>query len=512
VGSLQKSEHMASERTVSNFGNIERILQLLSSATGTAHSTGLDLPTIEVHAAHDHNLHRAAVEAEEVFLSLGEDYRSLLCLPEVEVIGRLQEGFLNFYATDTVSPYVPIAACGPWIITAYGAVIYETGGYGMLGFGHSPAFLEDVQSKPSVMANIMTAQFVQHKFNAGLRAKIGHHRSPATCPYHSFICLNSGSEAMTVATRISDVNAAELTKEGGRYHGRRILFLGLKGGFHGRTCRPAQASDSSRGKYQVMASFRDNKNLITVEPNNIEELKEVFERADKENFFIEAFLVEPVMGEGNPGLAITPEFYQEARRLTEQHGAMLVMDSIQAGLRAQGVLSICDYPGFEHLPCPDMESFSKAINAGQFPLSVLAMSEKCAKLYRPGIYGNTMTSNAKALETAVAVLQQCDAPFEATVQNQGRAMVRRLEQVKDRFPALVTKVQGTGLIISLELVEGIKVYGANSVEDWMRRHGVNVIHGGARSLRFTPRFLITDAEIDLIAEVLEAALEAFQLQ
>jgi acetylornithine/succinyldiaminopimelate/putrescine aminotransferase len=317
---------------------------------------------------------------------------------------------------------------------------------------------------------------------------------------------------MTVATRISDVNAAALTQKGGRYEGRSIKFLGLKGGFHGRTCRPAQASDSSRGKYEIMASFRDNQNLLTVAPNDIHALREVFDRANHESIFIEALLIEPVMGEGNPGLAITPEFYAEARKLTSEHGAMLVVDSIQAGLRAQGVLSICDYPGFESLPSPDMESFSKAINAGQFPLSVLAMTQACAALYRPGIYGNTMTSNARALETAVAVLGQCDAEFEQTVRSQGRAMVEAFERVQGRFPKMITKVQGTGLIVSVELAEGIRVYGVKSVEDWMRRHGVNVIHGGARSLRFTPRFKITDKEIQVIADVLEAALVSFQPQ
>jgi acetylornithine/succinyldiaminopimelate/putrescine aminotransferase len=512
MSSTQTGERMAGERIGNNFGNEKRILQLLSSSAGTPNSVGLDWDTIVKFLIKDQTLSRAIFDAEEAYASLGEEYKILLRLSEAEVITRLQEGFLNFYSIDTVSPYIPLSACGPWIITAYGAVIYETGGYGMLGFGHAPAFLESVQSKPMMMANIMTAQLIQHKFDVSLRSRIGHHRSPAQCPYHRFICLNSGSEAMTVATRISDVNAAVLTKSGERYHGRNISFLGLKGGFHGRTCRPAQASDSSRAKYEVMASFRDTKNLITVGPNNIAELREVFDSAEKNNVFIEAFLIEPVMGEGNPGLAITPEFYAEARRLTTDHGAMLVVDSIQAGLRAQGVLSICDYPGFEGLPSPDMESFSKAINAGQYPLSVLAMTEQCASLYRPGIYGNTMTTNARALETAVAVLEQCDSAFEATVRRQGKSMLAAMGKVQTRFPSLVTKVQGTGLIVSVELAEGVKVYGSNSVEDWMRKHGVNVIHGGARSLRFTPRFLITDDEIEVIANVLEAALVEFQPQ
>src|SRR5690606_23511679 len=126
--------------------------------------------------------------------------------------------------------------------------------------------------------------------------------------------------------------------------------------------------------------------------------------ADKNNVFFEAVFMEPVMGEGNPGMAVTPQFYALARELSKQHGALLLMDSIQAGLRTTGYLSITDYPGFEDLEGPDMETYSKALNAGQYPLSVLAMNEHAAALYRKGIYGNTMTANPRALDVGVAVL------------------------------------------------------------------------------------------------------------
>jgi hypothetical protein len=40
----------------------------------------------------------------------------------------------------------------------------------------------------------------------------------------------------------------------------------------------------------------------------------------------------------------------------------------------------------------------------------------------------------------------------------------------------------------------------------MRMHGVNVIHGGPNSLRFTPHFRITSGEIDLLIKVTREAL------
>ena len=49
--------------------------------------------------------------------------------------------------------------------------------------------------------------------------------------------------------------------------------------------------------------------------------REAFATADREGWFIEAVLIEPVMGEGNPGRAITREFYDVAHELSTAHGA-----------------------------------------------------------------------------------------------------------------------------------------------------------------------------------------------
>jgi acetylornithine/succinyldiaminopimelate/putrescine aminotransferase len=299
-----------------------------------------------------------------------------------------------------------------------------------------------------------------------------------------------------------------MTDPGGPYEYRKIKILSLTGGFHGRTDRPARFSDSTRKTYsKYMASFRDRDHLITVEPNDIEQLHQVYDWAEQNGIFIEAFFFEPVMGEGNPGMAITPEFYAVARELTAQHGSLMLVDSIQAGLRAHGVLSIVDYPGFEELEAPDMETYSKALNAGQYPLSVLAMTDKAAALYRKGVYGNTMTSNPRALDVACAVLEAITPELRENIRARGREFVEKLEAVAAELDGRITGVQGTGLLFSAAL-DGtrFKSYGKDSIEEYMRLHGINVIHGGENSLRFTPHFAITSEEVDMVVEATRQAL------
>ncbi len=485
--------------------DIIEILNKIRAGSGKARTVGLADDVIRRFAARDPALLRAAAAALTARDAIAAEFPDLLALDEPAQIAAIQKDLVNFYAGDAVNPYVSLAAAGPWIITSCGAVLHDSGGYGMLGFGHDPEAVTAAMSGSQVMANVMTANVSQLRLTRALRAEIGHTRGG--CPFARFVCMNSGSEAVTVAARIADVNTKLLTDAGGRHAGKPVRLLSLRGSFHGRTDRPARYSDSTRDSYtKHLASYRDDRTLRTVAPNNVAELEAAFAAADAEGAFIEAFFLEPVMGEGNPGIGITPEFYRAARRLTEAHGALLLVDSIQAGLRATGNLSLVDYPGFEECAPPDMETYSKALNAGQYPLSVLAMTERTAALYRTGIYGNTMTANPRALDVAVAVLESVTPEIRENIRARGAEFLERFAELADQLGGLITRVQGTGLLLSCELSDEFRCFGDNSTEEWLRLNGIGVIHGGRNSLRFTPHFAITSDEIALIVESVGAAL------
>ena len=162
---------------------------------------------------------------------------------------------------------------------------------------------------------------------------------------------------------------------------------------------------------------------------------------------------------------------------------MLLVDSIQAGFRGKGSLSIVDYPGFQSAEVPDLETWSKALNAGQFPLSVLGLSERAAELYVVGIYGNTMTTNPRALETAVEVLSMITPELRANIIEKGDEFLSKLRELQKEFPNEITLVQGSGLLLCAELdPETLPVVGFGCVEEWCRLNGLGVIHGGMNAL------------------------------
>ena len=440
----------------------------------------------------DDKLIRALENSLNKLSELRDDqfYSKILQLDEDKQIKYIQKDILNFYEEKYINPYVPLSSYGPWIITTFGSVIYDVGGYGMLSLGHNPDIIENLSEKQT-MTNIMTAQFIHAKYTSLLDHEIGSKFSSddqGHCAiYDKYIFLNSGSEAMALATRLA--NTLEHSNNLERY------TVSLKGSFHGRLDLAAKASGSSRTNYvKHLASFQEKDRNIFIRANNIEDLLEVFNR----DIFIDCLILEPVIGEGSPGLALTKEFYERARLLTKERGTLLIIDSVQAGLRANGHLSVIDYFN-EKVMEPDIEVFSKAINAGQCALSILALSKTATNLYKYGIYGNTMTANPRALELSSKVLEiMSDKEIKQNIQEMGLdflLMLKKLEQNKIK----IVSCQGTGLLLSLKISDE---YDIASIERSFRLKGLGLIHGSDNSLRFTPNFYIKEAEIDMIYNLL----------
>ena len=142
--------------------------------SGEAATLGLEDGIIEDFLTRDKNLASAIDEAYQSFVGLQEEYPGSFRRVKKSLVEDLQSGYLNFYAANAVNPYVALAASGPWLVTSHGAVLHDSGGYGMLGFGHSPDdVIRAMKSGHQVMANVMTANFSQRKLVERLEKEIG---------------------------------------------------------------------------------------------------------------------------------------------------------------------------------------------------------------------------------------------------------------------------------------------------------------------------------------------------
>ena len=101
---------------------------------------------------------------------------------------------------------------------------------------------------------------------------------------------------------------------------------------------------------------------------------------------------------------------------------------------------------------------------------------------------------------------QLTPALRANIRERGREFLDKLGALQSELGGLITGVQGTGLLFSCELDARFKCYGSGSTEEYMREHGIGVIHGGTNSLRFTPHFAVTSEEVDLVVDHVRRAL------
>jgi acetylornithine/succinyldiaminopimelate/putrescine aminotransferase len=103
------------------------------------------------------------------------------------------------------------------------------------------------------------------------------------------------------------------------------------------------------------------------------------------------------------------------------------------------------------------------------------------------------------MDVGCAVLTALEQPLRDNIAQMGRLALEKFSALQTKYPAIITKVQGTGLLFSVSLApEVANVVGENGIEKQLRQNGIGVIHGGHNALRFTPHFGLTEAELDLM--------------
>ncbi len=288
---------------------------------------------------------------------------------------------------------------------------------------------------------------------------------------------NSGAEAIEAAIKVS------------RRTGRTRI-LALEGAFHGRTTGAAALT----GK----AAMREPFLPLIPGVDHIEPTVEALDAAMGDD--VAAVFVEPIQGEA--GVIDLPLGYlAEARRLTAQHGALLILDEIQTGAGRTG-----DWFAFQRdLPAgsfPDAVALAKGIGGG-FPIGALVAFGPAAELLQPGQHGTTFGGNPLATATADAVLGEIEGA--GLVEN---ARLRG-EQLRSAIlgigSPLVTGIQGRGLLLGVGLADPV----AGAVAARALALGLIVNAASDRRIRIAPPLIIGDAEIAeftrLFAEAMKGA-------
>jgi acetylornithine aminotransferase len=232
---------------------------------------------------------------------------------------------------------------------------------------------------------------------------------------------NSGAEANEAAFK--------LTRRTGRTH-----LVAAEGGFHGRTL--GALALTSKAAYRE--PFEPLPGEVTFVPYGDEQAltEAVSDRTA-------AILLEPIQGEA--GVEVPPEGYlAAARRIADQHGALLWLDEVQTGMGRTGRWFAHHGSGVT----ADVVTVAKGL-AGGFPIGACIGLGAAGELLQPGQHGTTFGGNPVACAAALAVIGTIEAEElleHVTVMGQ---------KLRDGLAAdpRVTDVRGEGLLIGLDLAE-----------------------------------------------------------
>jgi ornithine--oxo-acid transaminase len=256
------------------------------------------------------------------------------------------------------------------------------------------------------------------------------------------LCTLAGGKLEKVYFGSSGSEGVESAIKFSRAFTKRDWILYGEGGFHGLTCGALSLMSNPWWREGFGPLLQDTQ---AVPFGEIEPLRKAL-ATEK----YAAYLVEPIQGESGVKVP-TREYWQEAQRLCEKHGTMLVIDEVQTGIHRTGPFLASQHFGIT----PDMVILAKALSGGQVPVGALLMrSDVCRSVYssidKAFVHASTFSENALAMRAGLATLKVAEVEKlgerSATL---GAKLRSELQQRLARFE-MVKEVRGLGLFNAIE--------------------------------------------------------------
>ncbi len=211
-----------------------------------------------------------------------------------------------------------------------------------------------------------------------------------------------------------------------------------------------------------------------------------------------AFLVETVQGEGGLNAA-SPGWLRKIAALARKHGALLIVDDIQAGCGRTGGFFSFEGMGFT----PDIVTLAKSLSGMGLPFA-LTLIRPDLDIWAPGEHNGTFRGNNHAFVTATAALREfwADPAFADDVARRGGILEGRLERMADRHDL---STRGRGMMRGIDVGSGeIAARSTGACFD----AGLIIETSGAHDeiVKVLAPLVIDDATLNAGLDILETAL------
>ncbi len=372
-------------------------------------------------------------------------------------------------------PVVFVKGCGARLWDADGKDYIDLlGGIAVDAVGHChPRVVRAIQQQAERLLHVSNLFYTEPQF------RLAQKLATVAGMDRVFFC-NSGAEANECALKIA-------RKWGKRRQPPSEGIVAVEGAFHGRLF--GTLSVTAQAKYQkpfepLVPGVR------IVKRNDIQGLQEAIAGGTC------GVILEPIQGESGVH-PLEVEFIRAARKLCDEHGALLIFDEVQTGMGRTGAWFMWQEIGVK----PDILTTAKALGGG-LPIGACMACGEAAKVLDKGDHGSTFGGGPVVTAAALATIEAIEE--ENLLENarvMGDYLRERIASWSKKYP--VTEIRGAGLMIGFDL--GAPV--ARQVVPEGLAQGVVVNATGDNTIRLLPPLNLSREEAEEGLRRLETALE-----
>lgn len=218
-----------------------------------------------------------------------------------------------------------------------------------------------------------------------------------------------------------------------------------------------------------------------------------------------AFLIEPVQGEGGLNAA-SADWLRGIAALAKKHGALLILDDIQAGIGRTGTFFSFEEMGI----VPDLIPLAKSLSGFGLPFAALLLKPE-HDIWKPAEHNGTFRGNTHAFVTARVALEKFwkDDSFQNGLKHKTQIVEDGLKSIADMVDGAYLK--GRGLMRGVDVGSG-DLAGAICAEAFKR--GLIIETSGAHDevVKVLAPLTTTDAQFAAGFDILRDATRAVLAQ
>ena len=340
-----------------------------------------------------------------------------------------------------------------------------------------------------------------------------------------FYFVNSGSEAVETAVRMAkqyhynrgDTKRYKVISRIGSYHGTTLGAMALNG-----------SPMINRAPFEplmpgvVLVPNTDGFGALKNEETGLDDMfwaRYIEERIKFEKPETVAALIAEPISTSNGSRMPSQEYWQHLRKVTEEHGILLIHDEVINGFGRTGKWFGSEHFGIE----PDLLTIAKQISSGYAPIAAVGASDRVAEAFVGGkkeafIGGSTWGAHPVSCAVALAnveILERERLPQNSAVT--GEYLGEQLEALKSKH-AIVAETRGIALMRSVDLKRNPETGEEFADEDEVGKRmprllvEAGILARAGASIQVAPPLVINREEVDSLVDGLSQAIGGLEAE